>query len=108
MPNQVVAVHAKGAHLFSKDSVPCIELLQGLGVEGDAHCGVTVKHRSRVAKDPAQANLRQVHLIHLELLDELAGKTGVMGVVLASGSVAPGDCIAITHTPQSHMPLQPV
>ena len=48
-----------------------IRLIAGLGVEGDAHCGVTVKHRSRVARDPDQPNLRQVHLIHAELLDWL-------------------------------------
>jgi MOSC domain-containing protein YiiM len=180
MSTRVVSVHAKGVHLFSKDSLPRIQLLEGLGVEGDAHCGVTVKHRSRVAKDPAQVNLRQVHLIHQELLDELAGKglqvlpgqmgenittagldllalsegtvlrigeharvritglrnpcaqiedfmpgllaavlgrtpdgelvrkTGVMGVVLASGAVAPGDRMAVEHAPQIHVPLQPV
>lgn len=180
MPTLIVAVHAKSVHLFSKDSVPRIQLLEGLGVEGDAHCGVTVRHRSRVARDPAQANLRQVHLIHHELLDALAGKglhvlpgqmgenittagldllslsegtvvrlgehalvritglrnpcaqieafmpgllaavlgrtpdgelvrkTGVMGVVLASGAVAPGDGIAVEHAPQIHVPLQPV
>jgi MOSC domain-containing protein YiiM len=45
--------------------------LKGLGVEGDSHCGKTVKHRSRVKVDPTQANLRQVHLVHSELLDEL-------------------------------------
>ena len=48
-----------------------IRLLTGLGVEGDAHAGITVKHRSRVAADPTQANLRQVHLIHSELHDQL-------------------------------------
>ncbi|HEX9058232.1 MAG TPA: MOSC domain-containing protein, partial [Ktedonobacterales bacterium] len=46
-------------------------LLTGLGVEGDAHFGETVQHRSRVARDPSQPNLRQVHLIHAELHDEL-------------------------------------
>ena len=51
-----------------------IRLLQGLGVEGDAHSGVTVKHRSRVRQDPSQPNLRQVHLIHSELHDELRTK----------------------------------
>ena len=50
---------------------PSIQLLAGLGVEGDAHLGVTVKHRSRVRADPTQPNLRQVHLIHGELHDEL-------------------------------------
>jgi MOSC domain-containing protein YiiM len=50
---------------------PAIRLIAGQGVEGDAHCGVTVKHRSRVAVDPGQPNLRQVHLLQSELLDEL-------------------------------------
>ncbi|MDK2126075.1 MOSC domain-containing protein [Parachitinimonas caeni] len=58
-------------HGFSKSVVPSIQLLAGLGVEGDAHRGVTVKHRSRVKQDPSQPNLRQVHLIHGELLDAL-------------------------------------
>ncbi|MGI8576365.1 MAG: MOSC domain-containing protein [Nocardioidaceae bacterium] len=58
-------------HHFSKDNVPTIRLLCGLGVECDGHAGVTVQHRSRVRKDPSQPNLRQVHLIHSELHDEL-------------------------------------
>jgi MOSC domain-containing protein YiiM len=61
-------------HGFSKRACESIVLLEGLGVAGDAHCGATVKHRSRVAKDPAQPNLRQVHLIHGELHDELQEK----------------------------------
>ena len=68
----VVAVHRHPAHAFSKASVGQIRLLAGLGVEHDAHCGATVRHRSRVAQDPTQPNLRQVHLIHTELFDELA------------------------------------
>lgn len=72
MTGQVLAVHLNPAHAFSKTSVDSIHLLEGLGVEGDAHCGATVQHRSRVAADPSQPNLRQVHLIHSELLDELA------------------------------------
>lgn len=71
---RVVAVHVKDVHAFSKESVPEISLLSGQGVAGDAHCGVTVKHRSRVARDPSQPNLRQVHLMHSELLAELASK----------------------------------
>lgn len=70
----VVAVHAKNVHSFSKDSVPSIQLIAGQGVAGDAHCGTTVKHRSRVARDPTQPNLRQVHLLHSELSVELARK----------------------------------
>ena len=68
---RVVAVARAPDHRFSKPLVPQINLLTGLGVEGDAHLGRTVKHRSRVAVDPTQPNLRQVHLIHEELFDEL-------------------------------------
>jgi MOSC domain-containing protein YiiM len=67
----VTAVSRSATHTFSKPNQPCIRLLAGLGVEGDAHMGETVRHRSRVAADPTQPNLRQVHLIHAELHDEL-------------------------------------
>jgi MOSC domain-containing protein YiiM len=67
----VVAVSIDGAHRFSKVNQPCIRLLAGLGVEGDAHLGVTVQHQTRVRSDPTQPNLRQVHLLHVELFDEL-------------------------------------
>lgn len=70
----VIAVARDAAHRFSKCEVDSIRLLAGLGVEGDAHLGRTVQHRSRVAADPTQLNLRQVHLVHAELFDELAGK----------------------------------
>ncbi|WP_425555755.1 MOSC domain-containing protein [Georgenia halophila] len=72
VPASVVAVHVSETHSFSKSSREAITLLEGQGVEGDAHCGTTVKHRSRVAADPSQPNLRQVHLIHGELFSELA------------------------------------
>ena len=71
MDGTVTAVSRSGSHEFSKSNETSIRLLAGLGVEGDAHLGKTVKHRSRVAKDPTQPNLRQVHLIHAELHDEL-------------------------------------
>ncbi|MCW0210584.1 MOSC domain-containing protein [Achromobacter veterisilvae] len=71
MSSIVTAVARSAAHSFSKPVVPAIVLLKGLGVEGDAHLGVTVRHRSRVKADPTQPNLRQVHLIHGELHDEL-------------------------------------
>ena len=71
---EVVSVSARDGHGLGKDVCGVITLVAGEGVEGDAHSGVTVKHRSRVAKDPTQPNLRQVHLIHAELLDEVAGK----------------------------------
>jgi len=73
-PAKVLAVHLSATHDFSKPSVEAISLLAGLGVEGDAHCGARVKHRSRVAKNPDAPNLRQVHLIQAELLDELKEK----------------------------------
>jgi MOSC domain-containing protein YiiM len=67
----VTAVSRSPVHGFSKEPAERIRLLAGLGVEGDAHCGETVKHRSRVARDPTQPNLRQVHLVHAELFDAL-------------------------------------
>lgn len=67
----VEAVAVSPTHTMSKPVAGQIRLLAGLGVEGDAHIGVTVKHRSRVAKDPTQPNLRQVHLVHGELHDAL-------------------------------------
>lgn len=69
---RVVALHLSGSHSFSKQAQHRLTLLEGIGVQGDAHAGVTVKHRSRVARDPSQPNLRQVHLIHAELFDALA------------------------------------
>jgi MOSC domain-containing protein YiiM len=70
----VVAVSLRAGHHFSKAPSLGIRLLTGLGVAGDAHMGTTLKHRSRVRKDPTQPNLRQVHLIHAELFDELRSK----------------------------------
>jgi MOSC domain-containing protein YiiM len=70
----VTAVSLSRGHHFSKPNVLSIRLLAGLGIDGDAHAGETVKHRSRVRRDPTQPNLRQVHLVHAELFDELRGK----------------------------------
>ncbi|MBU6332925.1 MAG: MOSC domain-containing protein [Chloroflexi bacterium] len=67
----VTAVHRAAEHTFAKTTTTSIQLIAGQGVSGDAHCGPTVRHRSRVTRDPAQPNLRQVHLIHAELFDEL-------------------------------------
>lgn len=75
MDGLVTAVSRSEGHTFSKPTEASIRLLAGLGVEGDAHAGETVKHRSRVKRDPTQPNLRQVHLIHAELHDEL-GEAG--------------------------------
>jgi len=176
----VTAVGLCPTHSFSKPVVDTIRLLAGLGVEGDAHLGVTVKHRSRVRADPTQPNLRQVHLIQGELHHELAAagftvlpgdlgenvttrgidllglptgarlrlgaeavievtglrnpcgqidgfqqgllklvvsrdeagnlvrKAGVMGIVLASGTVRPGDGIIVELPPEPHRPLERV
>ena len=68
---RVESVHASPGHTLGKPARTAIRLLAGLGVEGDAHLGRTVKHRSRVRRDPTQPNLRQVHLIAVELHDEL-------------------------------------
>ncbi|MDQ1006506.1 MOSC domain-containing protein YiiM [Streptomyces sp. V4I23] len=68
----VAAVSSNGEYSFTKPNRDSITLLAGLGVEGDVHAGVTVKHRSRLAQDPTQPNLRQVHLIHEELFAEVA------------------------------------
>ncbi|MEU6238735.1 MOSC domain-containing protein [Kitasatospora sp. NPDC047058] len=73
MSGTVTAVSSNGEYAFTKPNRAAITLLAGLGVEGDVHAGVTVKHRSRVAQDPTQPNLRQVHLIHEELFAEVAG-----------------------------------
>ena len=70
----VLSVSARSGHHFSKTPSLSIRLLTGLGVAGDAHMGETVKHRSRVRRDPTQPNLRQVHLIHAELFEELRAK----------------------------------
>ena len=69
---RVTSVNSSAVHEFSKSPQPSVRLLEGLGVEGDAHCGATVKHRSRVRRNPDQPNLRQVHLLHTELFDEVA------------------------------------
>ncbi|HWV77612.1 MAG TPA: MOSC domain-containing protein [Isoptericola sp.] len=78
----VVSVHASAVHGFSKPAVDEVVLVEGVGVAGDAHAGVTVQHRSRVAADPSQPNVRQVHLVHAELFDLLRE---------AGHDVAPGD-----------------
>jgi MOSC domain-containing protein YiiM len=81
MAGVVAAVSRSATHTMSKPNQDGVTLLTGLGVAGDAHLGETVKHRSRVARDPSQPNLRQVHLVHAELHDELRA---------AGFTVAPG------------------
>jgi hypothetical protein len=180
MSGVVIAVSRSRGHTFTKPNQARIQLLAGLGVEGDSHMGKTIQHRSRVAVDPSQPNLRQVHLIHTELHDELqaagfivsAGdmgenvttrginlldlttgtqlhlgdravveltglrnpcaqldqfqtglmaavlgrdehgklirKAGVMGIVIVSGEVKPGDSIQIKLPSEPHQPLERV
>src|ERR1700709_1181247 len=76
---RVTAVSSDGEHRFSKPTTSGISLLAGLGVAGEAHLGVTVQHLSRVRRDPTQPNLRQVHLMHAELHDELCAKGFTIG-----------------------------
>jgi MOSC domain-containing protein YiiM len=82
MPPVVTAVSRSPRHKFSKQNELWIRLVAGIGVEGDAHAGETVQHRSRKRWTPHLPNLRQVHLIHAELHDELR---------VAGFDVAPGD-----------------
>jgi len=82
MLGTVTAVSRSRTHTLTKPTQERVRLLAGLGVEGDAHLGETVKHRSRVRRDPTQPNLRQAHLIHAELHDELRA---------AGFAVAPGE-----------------
>jgi hypothetical protein len=87
----VAAVARLTAHGFSKERQHCIGLRAGLGVEGDGHCGAAVQHLFDRARDPTRANLRQVHLIEAELLDEL----GRQGFAVAPGQL--GENITTRH-----------
>ena len=105
MQAQVIAVHRSRGHHFSKDEAPAITLIEGHGVQGDAHCGITVKHRSRVAKDPFAPNLRQVHLMHDELFDELRAKgfdvlPGALGENITTHGV---DLLALPEGTELHL-----
>lgn len=93
MTGRVEAVSSSATHTMAKGNLAEIRLLEGLGVEGDAHAGTTVKHRSRVLKNPFQPNLRQVHLIHAELHDELRASgfdvaAGQMGENITTRGIA--------------------
>lgn len=90
---QIAAVHARPEYGFSKITRDHIRLIEGLGVEGDVHAGATVKHRSRMRRDPTVPNLRQVHLIHAELIAELNAsgfdvKPGDMGENITTAGLA--------------------
>ena len=83
MGGMVTAVSRSAAHTFGKTNQGSVRLVAGMGVAGDAHSGQTVQHRSRAAQDPNQPNLRQVHLLHAELHDEL----GTQGFAVAAGQM---------------------
>jgi hypothetical protein len=83
MAGLVTAVSRSATHTLRKLNTDCIRLVTGLGVEGDAHSGVTVKHRSRLARFADAPNLRQVHLIHAELHDELSRQ----GIAVSAGQM---------------------
>jgi MOSC domain-containing protein YiiM len=83
MPAIVTAVSRSASHTFGKPNEPMIRLVSGLGVEGDAHMGEKVKHRYHVLKNSDAPNLRQVHLIHEELFDEL----GARGFIVTPGAI---------------------
>jgi MOSC domain-containing protein YiiM len=103
--SKVIAVSSRAGHHFSKTPGLEIRLLQGLGVAGDGHMGETVKHRSRVRKDPTQPNLRQVHLIHSELFNELREegfdvKAGDLGENITTSGL---DLLALPTGTQLHL-----
>jgi MOSC domain-containing protein YiiM len=83
MKEVVTAVSRSAKHTLVKSNQDSIRLVAGLGVDGDAHQGATVKHRSRVARDATQPNLRQIHLIHAELHEELR----TAGFAVAAGQM---------------------
>ena len=92
MPSKVLTVQVSTGHTMSKPVVDSITLVAGFGVEGDAHNGTTVKHRSRVRQDPTQPNLRQVHLMHAELFDELRDmgfdvRSGMLGENITTSGI---------------------
>jgi MOSC domain-containing protein YiiM len=98
MNGYVVAVGRSASHTFSKPSAASIRLVEGSGVEGDAHSGATVKHRWDVKRDPRAPNLRQVHLIHAELHDELRES----GFDILSGEM--GENITTRNVPLLELP----
>ena len=92
MSAHVLAVHSSDDYTMTKPTRDSITIVAGLGVEGGVHNGLTVKHRSRVRANPEQPNLRQVHLIHSELLDELKEKgfdvyPGMMGENITTSEI---------------------
>jgi MOSC domain-containing protein YiiM len=105
MSGTIIGLSRSAAHAFSKDAARQLTLIEGVGIEGDAHAGVTVQHRSRVARDPSQPNLRQVHLLHDELLQELSARgfpirPGMLGENVTTSGV---DLLALPTGTQLHL-----
>jgi len=92
MSASVISVSRKAEHEFSKPPCDVIRLIEGLGVEGDAHLGKTVQHLSRIARDPTVLNVRQVHLIPAELHDEL----NASGFNVAAGDLGEAAVVEVT------------
>lgn len=105
MEGRVETVCRSETHTMSKPAAASLRLLAGLGVEGDAHLGRTVQHRSRVAQDPTQPNLRQLHLMAGELLDELqSGGFPVQGGDMGENVVTRGlDLLALPRHTRLHL-----
>jgi MOSC domain len=95
----VVAVAADRGHRFSKPTRDRIVLLEGHGVEGDAHAGPFVRHRYLARRRPRVPNLRQVHLIPSELFRSLSEA----GFEVAAGDL--GENITTTGLDLERMPL---
>ena len=123
VPPRVVAVNRDGEHRFSKASADVVTLVAGHGVAGDAHAGELVQHRSRVAADPTQPNLRQAppcaqidafrpgllqRVVHRATDGSVVRRAGVMGVVTTGGDVAMGAPIAVELPAHPHRPLDRV
>ena len=110
MSGKVLAVALSATHSFSKTLVPSIHLLAGLGVQGDAHAGVTVQHLYKVRKNPKAPNLTQVHLLQSELFRELAGQ----GIALAPGEMGENitttglDLLALPEATRLHLGAEAV
>jgi MOSC domain-containing protein YiiM len=101
----IIAVASDRGHNFSKPRREAIRLIAGLGIEGDAHLGETVQHLSRLRRDPDAPNLRQVHLIHAELHDELRAKgfrveSGEMGENITTRGI---DLLALPRNTRLHL-----
>ena len=96
----VTAVHRSPVHAFSKDTCDSIELVADFGVVDDAHAGALVKHRSRVRREPSQANLRQVHLLHAELLSSLSVEPGALGENVTTSGV---DLLGLSRGTRLHL-----